>query len=43
MQRKRYSAEFKREAVKLAGQAGMVGCRIDLQLGRSHYVMPQKG
>jgi transposase len=33
MQRKRYSAEFKREAVKLAGQAGMVKRQVAEELG----------
>lgn len=33
MQRKRYSAEFKREAVKLASQAGMVKRQVAQELG----------
>ena len=33
MQRKRYSAEFKREAVKLASQAGMVKRQVAEELG----------
>ena len=32
MQRKRYSAEFKREAVKLASQAGMVKRQVAQEL-----------
>jgi len=33
MQRKRYSAEFKREAVKLASQPGMVKRQVAQELG----------
>jgi transposase len=33
MQRKRYSAEFKREAVRLASQAGMVKRQVAQELG----------
>ena len=33
MQRKRYSAEFKREAVKLASQAGMSKRQVAEELG----------
>ena len=33
MQRKRYSAEFKREAVKLAGGPGMVKRQVAEELG----------
>jgi transposase len=33
MERKRYSAEFKREAVKLASQAGMVKRQVAQELG----------
>jgi transposase len=33
MRRKRYSAEFKREAVKLAGQPGMVKRQVAQALG----------
>ena len=33
MQRKRYNAEFKREAVRLASQAGMVKRQVAQELG----------
>ena len=33
MERKRYSAEFKREAVKLASQPGMVKRQVAEELG----------
>ena len=33
MERKRYSAEFKRKAVKLASQAGMVKRQVAQELG----------
>jgi transposase-like protein len=41
MERKRYSAEFKREAVKLASQPGMVKRQVAQELGIHENLLDQ--
>jgi len=40
MQRKRYSAKFKREAVKLASQPGIVKRQVAQELGIHENLLP---